>query len=680
MEVGLEDVFSGAVGGGGGLLGSDEEERPWLNPVGPGGDAGSEEEAKLFKSLLPRQLWRRSSVEEGLKEDVNVGGGEREVKAEEKKDDGGVKKDDVEACVEAIAAQICGLSNDQGLAVAARVRKCAEVFTRLANRLETDAESVAYDSGSSAASDAGRGGPLSEEDAELVKAVTDRFSPKSFGKVLKSRMVPAEGKPGWSAFVDAGRNKRNPFQRKSGEGQESHEVAWRAPGSRTRKEVRRDSVELETSSGVAPRVRSSLDAGGNVKAEMQSGSWVERAEVDEVAIEPSENAVEPSAGSAASSVSGLEGFGDDEASEGMSVVRGEEGSEAESGDGEEVREVEQVLSRRLFGSVKEPIYRHLASILAKHKEEPFFLLQVFRSIEQLDTVYLRQRLLLSLDEIAREREVLNRMPRWARSSSVMSDAPSERDVERSERPGSASRKWVGARGDVAEEDRSFQRDGYGGARTTAGRRESVGSASVSVGTEAADFEVCKEKLETRVIALCKEALKNNGETLWKSHVSNLKAFVVDLFRSHCEQSRASDSPEEGSERSPVAQRRASRRGTNEARVEKLRVMLDRRLDLFVGKNALKSLALLRAEVLSVFQESLPNAADRESSEAYGREKRGGWTSRSMPSMREKRVGSAGRGRGGFGEEEVGGLRGQGLAGRFKVYAKERSFSMGESTE
>ena len=61
------------------------------------------------------------------------------------------------------------------------------------------------------------------------------------------------------------------------------------------------------------------------------------------------------------------------------------------------------IKNRLFEKVKDQIYRGAANMISLYESEPYFLLQVLRGIQNLDSTYLRQRLLISLDEILEEK-------------------------------------------------------------------------------------------------------------------------------------------------------------------------------------------------------------------------------------------------------------------------------------
>ncbi|TPX69421.1 hypothetical protein SpCBS45565_g02406 [Spizellomyces sp. 'palustris'] len=65
-------------------------------------------------------------------------------------------------------------------------------------------------------------------------------------------------------------------------------------------------------------------------------------------------------------------------------------------------------AKRLFDQCKDKIYRCAASLISKHETEPYFLLQLFRGAEKLGNTYLRQRLLLALDDVLEEAEGLER--------------------------------------------------------------------------------------------------------------------------------------------------------------------------------------------------------------------------------------------------------------------------------
>ncbi|KAJ3089265.1 hypothetical protein HK102_006791 [Quaeritorhiza haematococci] len=65
---------------------------------------------------------------------------------------------------------------------------------------------------------------------------------------------------------------------------------------------------------------------------------------------------------------------------------------------------DDVKTKRLFKSVKDQIYRGAANIISQHEDEPYFLLQLFRGVNKLNTRYLRQKFMIALDDILHEDE------------------------------------------------------------------------------------------------------------------------------------------------------------------------------------------------------------------------------------------------------------------------------------
>jgi hypothetical protein len=65
-----------------------------------------------------------------------------------------------------------------------------------------------------------------------------------------------------------------------------------------------------------------------------------------------------------------------------------------------------LISSRLFHSVKDDIYKGAASVISKFEKEPYFLLQLFRGVSQMEDGYYRQRLLLAIDDIMTEKQDL----------------------------------------------------------------------------------------------------------------------------------------------------------------------------------------------------------------------------------------------------------------------------------
>ena len=60
---------------------------------------------------------------------------------------------------------------------------------------------------------------------------------------------------------------------------------------------------------------------------------------------------------------------------------------------------------RLFEKCKEDIYRSAANLISNFESEPYFLMSVFKKLLKLDSSYLRQKVLMQLDELLEENEV-----------------------------------------------------------------------------------------------------------------------------------------------------------------------------------------------------------------------------------------------------------------------------------
>ncbi|KAI9204297.1 uncharacterized protein BJ171DRAFT_122539 [Polychytrium aggregatum] len=75
-----------------------------------------------------------------------------------------------------------------------------------------------------------------------------------------------------------------------------------------------------------------------------------------------------------------------------------------------VRELDGTSEHRLFDQVKSEIHRDAAAVIAQFDTEPYFLMMLFRNLKKMDSVYLRQRLLLALDSILEDRENMMEQP------------------------------------------------------------------------------------------------------------------------------------------------------------------------------------------------------------------------------------------------------------------------------
>ncbi|KAJ3354945.1 hypothetical protein HDU83_004353 [Entophlyctis luteolus] len=61
-------------------------------------------------------------------------------------------------------------------------------------------------------------------------------------------------------------------------------------------------------------------------------------------------------------------------------------------------------SRELYFGVKDSIYRDAAGVISLFETEPYFLVNVFKSLQKLDSSYLRQKFLLCMNSLLEERE------------------------------------------------------------------------------------------------------------------------------------------------------------------------------------------------------------------------------------------------------------------------------------
>ena len=59
---------------------------------------------------------------------------------------------------------------------------------------------------------------------------------------------------------------------------------------------------------------------------------------------------------------------------------------------------------RLFESRKDEIYKSAASLISSLESEPYFLMSLFKKVSKMNSSYLRQKLLLVLDELVEEQE------------------------------------------------------------------------------------------------------------------------------------------------------------------------------------------------------------------------------------------------------------------------------------
>ncbi|KAJ3234833.1 hypothetical protein HDU81_001103 [Chytriomyces hyalinus] len=61
-------------------------------------------------------------------------------------------------------------------------------------------------------------------------------------------------------------------------------------------------------------------------------------------------------------------------------------------------------TKKLYYAVKDSIYRGAANAISKFESEPFFLVSTFKSLQNLDSSYLRQKFLLNLEALMEERD------------------------------------------------------------------------------------------------------------------------------------------------------------------------------------------------------------------------------------------------------------------------------------
>jgi hypothetical protein len=169
----------------------------------------------------------------------------------------------------------------------------------------------------------------------------------------------------------------------------------------------------------------------NLRQLMEGKSWVEPAEVDELEVDYEDGLGDDvERETEESELGGLYNlevnengmsFGvrrrrfEEEEDEEQNDLDGSEvdddGDEDESEEGDIERELDDgdftdPQTKMLFNQVKDPIYRGAANVISQHESEPYFLLQLFRSVEKLDTPYLRQKFLISLDSLMQERDDL----------------------------------------------------------------------------------------------------------------------------------------------------------------------------------------------------------------------------------------------------------------------------------
>ncbi|RKO92196.1 hypothetical protein BDK51DRAFT_33514 [Blyttiomyces helicus] len=88
----------------------------------------------------------------------------------------------------------------------------------------------------------------------------------------------------------------------------------------------------------------------------------------------------------------------------------------------------------------------VCSVISRHSQEPYFLLQALRGIFQLDSVYLRQKFLLMLDDLLDEKDVMD----------VDTDNESKQDKKKTAPPDRQRGLWANPREPLAPLYESFQ--------------------------------------------------------------------------------------------------------------------------------------------------------------------------------------------------------------------------------
>ncbi|KAI8619343.1 hypothetical protein BC830DRAFT_786208 [Chytriomyces sp. MP71] len=69
-----------------------------------------------------------------------------------------------------------------------------------------------------------------------------------------------------------------------------------------------------------------------------------------------------------------------------------------------LEQVTSAHSKRLYGQVKDSIYRGAANTISKFESEPHFLVNTFKGLQKLDTPFLRQKFMLVLESLMEERD------------------------------------------------------------------------------------------------------------------------------------------------------------------------------------------------------------------------------------------------------------------------------------
>ncbi|TPX78495.1 hypothetical protein CcCBS67573_g00220 [Chytriomyces confervae] len=82
-------------------------------------------------------------------------------------------------------------------------------------------------------------------------------------------------------------------------------------------------------------------------------------------------------------------------------------------------------TKKLYDGVKDSIYRGAANAISKFESEPFFLVSTFKSLQNLDSSYLRQKFLLNLEALMEERDQCISEAAVAHAEEATADDPKE---------------------------------------------------------------------------------------------------------------------------------------------------------------------------------------------------------------------------------------------------------------
>ncbi|KAJ3414424.1 Phosphoacetylglucosamine Mutase [Chytridiales sp. JEL 0842] len=345
-----------------------------------------------------------------------------------------------------------------------------------------------------------------------------------------------------------------------------------------------------------PGLRNLVLGEPNDFAEHSEPAWVETAEVDVVDVSDVDS----------------EGYDDTEDSD------ADYQDQDETTENDEEGEVETTLSqsKTLFNQVKDPIYRGAANVISQHESEPYFLLQLFKGIEKLDTSYLRQKFLIRLDELVEEREGLNR--------EAQANLPAKVRKGRRGAVDYGARQQVNENGGVKK---SPNGKGPGSGPSTPRARPAVKKEAVN--NQDAAFSSSPRPFPARVadyiIDLSEDPDMASADGLFTAdQIDSIKGFLLGLVHSRidtaameAEESCDFESQSEAdfrqklrrSTRSPGADSEAGLDGELAARVlEDMKPILDSRLDRFVGLHVDTTRRALINESLDVVREALAASA------------------------------------------------------------------------